>query len=211
MVRVYWGVLAGVLVASVAYAAGTPGYVLGNGEVRFVCEGPEVTVPAWGEFTTVEGALSLDPRDLSKATGSIDVFMVSIRTDDAAWDTMFRRAGFLEIDEHPRARFVLGKVRGPKRLERGKWTPMTLEGQFQLHGITKKVDVPATARWMSADPENEKGERIRIRASFHIAWDDYQIAMPTGSTRLFAGDGALIHADLTYQLSEGKKRRERRQ
>ena len=58
-------------------------------------------MPAWGEFTSVEGALSLDARDLGKATENIDVFMISIRTDDAAWDTMFCRAGFPEIDEYP--------------------------------------------------------------------------------------------------------------
>ena len=136
--------------------------------------------------------------------------MVSIRTDDAAWDTMFRRAGFLEIDEHPKARFVVDAVRGPKRLERGKWTPMTLEGHFVLHGITKKISVPATARWLGPNPEKETGERIRVRTSFHVTWEDYQIAMPTGSTRAFAGDGALIHADLTYELAEGKRKRGKR-
>jgi polyisoprenoid-binding protein YceI len=122
---------------------------------------------------------------------------------------MFRRAGFLEIDEHPKARFVLDEVRGPKRLERNKWTPMTLEGHFVLHGITKKIEVPATARWTAPDAEKGTGERIRVRASFHITWDDYEIAMPTGSTRLFAGDGALIHSDLTYELSEKKKRKKK--
>ncbi len=182
-------------------------YVLKSGEVRFVCEGEEVTVPAWGQFTTVEGALTLDPRELARVEGNIDVFMVSIRTEDAAWDTMFRRAGFLAIDDHPRARFVIDEVRGPSRLERGKWVPMTLEGHFALHGITQKVVVPATARWMPADAEKNRGEQIRVRASFHITWDDYEIAMPTGSTRRFAGDGALIHADLLYELSESKSRR----
>ncbi len=196
--------------ASVATAASHSSYVLKEGQVRFVCEGPDVTVPAWGQFTTVEGAMSLDPRDLGKATGSIDVYMVSIRTDDAAWDTMFRRAGFLEIEDHPKARFVLDGVRGPKRLERGKWTPMTLEGHFVLHGITKKIEVPATARWIAADAEKETRERIRVRASFHITWEEYQIAMPTGSTRSFAGDGALIHTDLTYELEESKRRGRRR-
>jgi polyisoprenoid-binding protein YceI len=205
-----WALL-GCAFSSFAHAdASKASYVLADGEVRFVCEGEEVTVPAWGQFGTVEGALSLNPLELSEASGNIDVYMVSIRTEDAAWDTMFRRAGFLEIDDHPKSRFVVDKVRGPKRLERGKWVPMTLEGHFVLHGITKKIQVPATAHWMPADPENDKGERIRVRASFHITWDEYQIAMPTGSTRLFAGDGALIHADLTYELSKAKSGRKKR-
>jgi len=197
-------------VASLAEADASAGsYLLEDGKVRFVCEGPEVTVPAWGQFGTVEGALSLDPLDLSKASGNIDVYMVSIRTDDAAWDTMFRRAGFLEIDDNPTSRFVLEKVRGPKQLEPGKWVSLNLQGHFVLHGITKRVTVPATVKWTPADSEH-KDARIHVRASFHITWDDYQIAMPTGHTRTFAGDGALIHADLEYGPGKSKSSRGKR-
>ncbi|MFW2389792.1 MAG: YceI family protein, partial [Polyangiales bacterium] len=116
-------------------------FALSAGKVRFVCEGPEVTVPAWGQFGTVEGAISIDPEDLTKAAGNIDVYLVSIRTDDSAWDTMFRRAGFLEIDDLPKSRFVLEKIQGATKLEERKWVPMKLEGQLTLHGISKKVSV----------------------------------------------------------------------
>lgn len=179
---------------------------LEDGKLRFVCEGPEVTVPAWGQFGTVEGSLSIDPRDLRKASGNIDVFLVSIRTNDAAWDTMFRRAGFLEIDDLPKSRFVLEAVRGAKKLEPGKWVAMTLEGRFALHGISRKVSVPATVRWTPADAKSGASERIHVRASFHVTWDEYEIAMPTGHTRTFAGDGALIQADLAYAPSRPKRR-----
>ena len=194
------------LASFVSADASTGSHRLEEGKVRFVCEGPEVTVPAWGQFGAVEGALAIDPGDLRKASGNIDVFMVSIRTDDSAWDTMFRRAGFLEIDDLPKSRFVLEAVRGAKQLEPGKWVPMTLEGRFALHGIRKKISVPATVRWTPADSKTGTSERIHVRASFHITWDDYEIAMPTGHTRTFAGDGALIQADLLYGPSKGKRR-----
>lgn len=197
--------------AAFASADATEGmYVLSDGKVRFVCEGPEVTVPAWGAFGTVEGALSLNPVDLSTASGNIDVYMVSIRTDDAAWDTMFRRAGFLEVDDNPKSRFVVEKVRGAKKLVQGQWVPMKLEGRFTLHGVTRKITVPATARWSPADPASEKGEQIHVRASFHITWEEYEIAMPTGRTRTFAGDGALVHVDLEYAPSIKSNRARRR-
>ena len=186
--------------------ASTASHRLEEGKVRFVCEGPEVTVPAWGEFGTVEGALSIDPRDLRMASGNIDVFMVSIRTNDAAWDTMFRRAGFLKIDDIPKGRFVLEAVRGAKQFDPGKWVPMTLEGRFWLHGISKKVSVPARVRWTPADAKTGTSERIDVRASFHVTWDEYEIAMPTGHTRTFAGDGALIQADLAYGPTKAKRR-----
>lgn len=204
-----WGILAIMVWALAASAhAGLPDqvkYTLEDGKVRFVCEGPEVTVPAWGQFGTVEGALSIDPRNLSGAAGNIDVYMVSIRTDDAAWDTMFRRAGFLEIDEIPKSRFVLKSVSGAEKLEARTWVPMKLEGQFTLHGISKIVSVPATVNWTPADPLIGQDERIHVRASFHVTWEEYQIAMPTGHTRTFAGDGALIHADLQYGTSKTSK------
>jgi polyisoprenoid-binding protein YceI len=170
-----------------------------DGEVGFVCEGPNVAVPAWGHFSTVESALRLDPKDLSKASGHIDVYMVSIRTDDAAWDTMFRRAAFLEVDENPKSRFVLESVRDAAKLEPGEWTSMTLVGTFELHGVTRKVVVPATAKWLPRD--GQKKAQLRVRAGFHVTWDEYEIAVPTGGTRTFAGDGALIYADLRYRVS----------
>lgn len=211
--RKIWGVLA-LMVWTLALSAHADStaqrYTLNDGKVRFVCEGPEVTVPAWGQFGTVEGALSIDPKDLSKAAGNIDVYMVSIRTDDAAWDTMFRKAGFLEIDDIPKSRFVLDRIQGAAKLEERKWVPMKLEGQLTLHGISKKVSVPATVNWVPADPMVGQDERIHVRASFHISWDDYEIAMPTGLTRTFAGDGALIHADLDYAPSRLKRGRGKR-
>lgn len=176
-----------------------------DGDVGFVCEGAGIQVPAWGRFMTVESALVLDPRDLSKASGHIDVYMVSIRTDDSAWDTMFRRAGFLEIDEHPKSRFVLQSVGGATKLEPNQWTPMTLSGAFELHGVTREVTVPATAKWVPA--EGQKEAELRVRASFHVKWDDYEIAVPTGGTRTFAGDGALIYSDLRYAVKPAKRSR----
>lgn len=176
-----------------------------EGEVGFVCEGPEIAVPAWGQFSTVESVLRLDPQDLTKVSGHIDVYMVSIRTDDSAWDTMFRRAAFLEIDDHPKSRFVLDSVRGAKKLEPNEWTSMTLVGSFELHGVTRKVTVPATAKWVPAEGQQKAG--LRVRASFHVKWDDYEIAVPTGGTRTFAGDGALIYSDLRYRVSPAKRRR----
>lgn len=196
--------LSGLLMASFARAEGSvQSYAVSDGKLGFVCEGPQVVVPAWGQFGTLEGGLSLDPKDLSSAAGSIDVLMTSIRTDDAAWDTMFRRAAFLEIDEHPKSRFVLDKVSGAKKLLPGKWVPMTLEGHFMLHGVVKKVSVPATVKWVPQD--GEKGSSIRTRASFHVTWDEYDIAVPRGSTRSFAGDGALINVDLEYRPSKVQK------
>ena len=197
--------------ASLAHADASAGrYELEDGKVGFVCEGSEVTVPAWGQFGTVEGGLSIDPQDLRKASGNVDVYLVSIRTDDAAWDTMFRRAGFLEIDDIPKSRFVLEAVRGAKKLEAEKWVPMKLEGRFVLHGISKKVTVPATVKWVPADTKSGKSARIHVRTSFHITWEEYEIAMPTGHTRTFAGDGALIYADLEYAWSKAKSGRGKR-
>lgn len=194
--------------ASLAQAE-TSDYGLEDGTLRFVCEGSKVTVPAWGEFGTVGAALSLNPDDLSKAKGHVEVLLVSISTEDAAWDTMFRRAGFLEIDEHPKSRFVIDQVHGGP-LKSGNWVPLNLEGRFTLHGKTKKIHAPATAKWLAGTGKEKDAERIVVRADFHITWEEYDIAMPSGSTRLFAGDGAHIQVRLTYKPQKQKKKRSKR-
>lgn len=195
------------VVCSIAGAKDKSNYELVDGKVRFVCEGPDVVIPAWGEFATLEAALSLDPKKLNKAKGHVDVLMVSMRTEDTAWDTMFRRAGFLEIEEHPRSRFVVERIQGKEQLEANKWTRLRLKGHFTLHGITKAITVPASAKWIPGD--GKKSDELIVRAFFHITWDEYQIAMPTGSTRSFAGDGARIHIDLKYQGKDARKKKRR--
>jgi polyisoprenoid-binding protein YceI len=164
--------------------------------VRFVCAGEGVTQAARGRFATLGGRIRVDPTEPAGARGAVQVEMVSITTWDAAWDTMFRRAPFLEIDEHPHARFDLRAVgaQGPLTAE---WATITLEGAITVHGVERARRIPARARLLPA--EGAVPERIEVTASFPVTWDEVAIRVPTGWTRRFAGDHAAVEVHLFYR------------
>ena len=164
--------------------------------VRFVCAGPEVTQAARGRFATVGGRITLDPSTPSSARGAVQIEMVSITTWDAAWDMMFRRAGFLEIDEHPHARFTLQNVVAGAALG-AEWSRITLVGTISVRGVERPLRVAARARLLPA--EGDVPQRVEVSASFPVAWDDFGIRVPTGWTRRFAGDHAAVEVHLFYR------------
>jgi polyisoprenoid-binding protein YceI len=163
-----------------------------GGSVRFRCRGPGITHPAEGRFSTVTSQLELDPADLSTVSGEVQVMMVSVTTEDSAWDVMFRRAPFLEIEEHPRAKFVVTGVEGAERLESGRWTPLRIVGEFTIHGVTKPKEVEAIVFW------DEDTGRLRVRGRTVMTWADHDIDMPEGNTRRFAGDRAALLISLDF-------------
>ncbi len=163
-----------------------------DGSVRFRCRGPGITHPAEGRFSTVASHLELDPADLSTVHGEVVVMMVSITTEDSAWDVMFRRAPFLEIDEYPQAKLVVTGVEGADHLESGRWTPLVIHGDFTVHGITKPQTIEALVFW------DAESRRLRVRARTVMTWADHDIAMPEGNTRRFAGDRAALLISLDY-------------
>ena len=185
-------------------------YELVDGTVRFICEGPEIIVPAWGEFSTVESGLIMSAPSLTSVEGHVDIPLVSIRTDDWGWDKMFRSAGFLEIDEFPVSRFVVDKVTGAERLVANKWVSVELDGEFTIHGVTKKIVAPARAKWTTDPRGSKKKERVTVHTHFHILWEDYKIDVPEGSTRKFAGDGAHIQVELTFKPGPKSKKKKKK-
>ncbi|MAC28980.1 MAG: hypothetical protein CMN29_23545 [Sandaracinus sp.] len=158
--------------------------------VRFVCQGPQVESAAEGRFSSVNARLEMDPTELQTARGAVQVLLASITTDLGGWDAMFRAAPFLALDEHPRATFELLAVEGAERLRPGRWTRLRLRGRMTVKGTMREVEVPARARWTAA--EGDEPERVELRARFRIDWDDYDIAVPDGWTRNFAGDRARV-------------------
>lgn len=163
--------------------------------VRFECAGEQIVEAAGGRFATITGSLTADPANLRAARGAIEIVMASITTDDSAWDAMFRRAPFLALDEHPRARFELRRVEGPTELHVGRWTRVRLVGEMSVRGRARPRTIPARVRWMRPD---DGPERLEVRADFPLPWTDHRVNVPTGWTRRFAGDRADVHVEIAW-------------
>jgi polyisoprenoid-binding protein YceI len=199
------GMLGAVVAASApqSVSAEPHAYQLSEGKVRFFCEGPQVTLPAWGQFAAVASSIQFDSKSLDKTKGSAEVLLTSVNTRDAGWDTVFRSAEFLGLEEFPRSSFGIRSVTPLEPAEAGKWVPVTMQGDLFLHGVHRAITVPGSVRWSSLS--GGEPDVLEVRAYFHIRWDEYNIAVPTGITRTFTGDGASIQVELSFVRAPKKR------
>lgn len=165
--------------------------------VRFMCAGHTVTNPARGRFSAVNARLTMDPTNLATARGRVEVLLASITTELGGWDSMFRAAPFLAVDEFPRSTFELLEVRGASALRPNVWTRLRLFGRMTVKETSHEVEVLSRARW--TPPGNGEPSRVEVLATFPIDWDDYDIAVPEGWTRNFAGDRARVRMRLLFR------------
>lgn len=199
------GVLAALIAAYLPQAAYAEprAYQLSEGKVRFFCEGPQVTLPAWGQFAAVASSIQFDSKGLDKTKGSAEVLLTSVNTRDAGWDTVFRSAEFLGLEDFPRSSFGIRSVTALEPADAGKWVPVSIQGDLFLHGVHRAIVVPGTVRWSSLS--GGEPDVLEVRAYFHIRWEEYNIAVPTGITRTFTGDGASIQVELSYVRAPKKR------
>ncbi len=174
-------------------------YALRDATVRFQCKGPKLAVPAWGKFSAVQSAVLFDPKRPQATRGDVSVLLSSIVSEDVWWDKMFRGAAFLELEDHPKSSFFVKKVVEIQPIKPNKWSFVTIEGLFHLHGQSRDVKVPAAVRWTPADPATGKNAQLAVHASISIVWSDYEIRVPPGRTRTFTGDGADVQIHLRYE------------
>lgn len=163
--------------------------------IRFIAQGENLMRPARGRFSAISGRLEFDPANLAATRGHVGVLLTSIHTADSGWDEMFRRAGFLDLDEHPRAQFELTGIRGATELSQGVWTSVTLVGRFTLHGNTHEVEVPSRVKWS----RQGRQDRLALLGDFHIQWADYEISIPPTGVQDFGGEGAEISLEIQWR------------
>jgi polyisoprenoid-binding protein YceI len=170
-----------------------------GGTVRFVTRGPEASHPIAGRFGAVTSRITLDPANPSAARGFVEVLLSSITSQDSGWDTMFRRAPFLGIDDFPRARFEVQRITGLSRLDADRWIPARLVGRVTMREASCDKTAPAQLRYHARGSERGDHEKLDVRTTFDLTYEELQIAVPDGATREFAGDGVRVVVDLTYR------------
>jgi polyisoprenoid-binding protein YceI len=128
---------------------------------------------AYGRFTDVGGAVTVDPQAPEKTALAVEVRVASVTTDNAKRDEHLRGPDFFNVKEFPVASFTSASVRktGEDAYE--------ATGAFTLHGVTKTITVPFTYTGTGQDPMG--GTRIGGEAVFTIKRSDYGVsALPGG-------------------------------
>lgn len=120
----------------------------------------------------VSGSITVDP---SKKTGSgkIVVDLASLNTGLDMRDEHMRSEGWLNVAKYPTATFETTNVRS-----RGG-DNYDITGNFTLHGVTKKITVRATAKYVAESEVTKRnrfaGDVVQVKTKFNIKLSDYGI------------------------------------
>jgi polyisoprenoid-binding protein YceI len=100
---------------------------------------------------------------------SIEADLGSLASDKAPRDNSLR-TNALETGTYPTARFVAAGPIPLPVLARGEEFERTIEGELTLHGVTRPLSLPVTARW--------DGSAVFVIGTAPIVLADYGITTP---------------------------------
>ena len=145
---------------------------------RFV--GGLTDIEAVGRTSDVTGGLTIAGSSVSDVDVRADTR--TLASDKPPRDNYIHTRA-LESDTYPTATFVAaGPVKLPK-VSPGAEVEQTLDGKLTLHGVTRPLSVPVTARW--------NGSTIDVIGSAPIVLVDYGIEPPQTPLVSVQGNGAL--------------------
>jgi len=135
-----------------------------------------------GSTTKVSGTITADPANATTATATITVDLGALDTGISMRNEHLRSEKFLNAEKFPTATFKTVSVSGAKSVAPNQPVELSLTGDFTLHGVTKRITVPAR---VVVIPESEltKGSRgpgdwIHGTVTFPIKLTDYGITVP---------------------------------
>lgn len=170
--------------------------------IQFVSDAPlERTT---GTSSTVNGSISIDPANLSTATGRITVPITSLHTGSDLRDEHLHSPTWLDAPAHPDAVLEITSVTGASSLPAGEVVRVQLHGRFSIHGVTHDVTIPAQVRYLPASDELRgqgiTGDLIRAQAAFTVMLPDYSVSVGP-LVRLKVSD--TITVNVTIRLTSG--------
>jgi polyisoprenoid-binding protein YceI len=141
---------------------------------------------ATGRTNNVQGTLTIDGSTVDRVTVSAD--LRDLQSDNGFRDGRIRSSG-LESDQYPDAKFVLtSPIMLPKIPSAGETIQIDANGDFTLHGVTKRVTIPIQGRWDGTD--------VQIVGNLPIVFGDYNITAPTAPAVASVDD----HGEMEFQL-----------
>jgi polyisoprenoid-binding protein YceI len=145
---------------------------------RFV--GGLTDIEAVGRTSDVRGGFTVAGRRVSDV--EIDADTRTLTSDKAPRDNYIHTRA-LESDTYPSARFVAAGPIALPPVTRGEEIQVTLDGTFTLHGVSRPLSIPVTARW--------NGRTIDVIGTAPIVLGDYGIEAPNTPLVSVAGQGSV--------------------
>jgi polyisoprenoid-binding protein YceI len=141
-----------------------------------------------GTTSTVSGQISGAP-DLERVQGWVEAPVRSLKTGDGKRDKDLNKS--MESDKYPTIRFNLDSITRVREMSDS--LQVLLHGSLMLHGVSRRVDLPAAIRL---------GESTaRMRSDFPVNLKDYRIgglSKLLGMLRMY--EDIEVHADLLFRF-----------
>jgi polyisoprenoid-binding protein YceI len=131
--------------------------------------GGAIDQTATGRTSDVTGSFTITGTTVRDVSVTAD--LRTLTSDRDQRDNAIKDRG-LESNRFPEAKFVLtAPIEEPKLPTAGETVSTTARGDFTLHGVTKKVEIPVEGRW--------DGRDVQVVGRLHIVFADYGIQAPT--------------------------------
>jgi polyisoprenoid-binding protein YceI len=142
-----------------------------------------------GQFTGLQGALTLDEANLTNSHVQASIDAASITTRDAQRDAHLKSADFFDVEKFPALSFKSTRVSGTRDGE------LAIDGDLTIHGVTRNVVFAVEGPTPSAkDPWGNT--RIGLSASTKLNRKDFGL---NWNTALETG-GILVGDEVTITL-----------
>ena len=149
--------------------AETPSFV--GYRVQEVLVGGAIEQTATGRTGDVTGTFTITGNRVEEV--SVTANLTTLTSDRSQRDNAIKDRG-LESNMFPEATFVLAEpIDLPEQPAPGEAVLVSAVGDFTLHGVTKRVEIPLEGRW--------DGELIQAVGTLHIVFGDYDIEAPTAA------------------------------
>jgi polyisoprenoid-binding protein YceI len=148
-----------------------------------------------GDFTgttsTVTGQLTGAP-DIGSVRGWVEAPVQSLKTGNRKRDKDLNKS--MESSEYPNLRFDLSRITAERSA--GVSTPVMLYGTLNIHGVTRRVELPGTIEF--------NGANARVRTDFPMNLKEYGIG---GLSKMLGmlkmHENIEVHVDVVFGLGAG--------
>lgn len=142
-----------------------------------------------GRTPDVTGSLTISGNTVSEV--SVTANLLNLQSDNDRRDNAIRTRG-LESEQFPEATFALAEpIELPAEPELGETVDSVAVGDFTLHGVTQRVEIPVQGRW--------DGETIQVIGNLHIVFADYDMEAPTATAVVSVDDEAEMEFQIFFE------------
>ena len=132
-----------------------------NSKVEFVAA--KVTRSHNGSFKQFAGAIDLDKNSVESSRVSIDIQTISVVTDEPDLTKHLQTPDFFDVAKYPKANFTSTKI------EPAGGANYNVTGNFDLHGVKKSIQFPATI--------TAARDSVSVGAEFSINRQDFGLVI----------------------------------